>query len=141
LNPYLDTSVVVAALTNEAATPRIKAWLAAHSDTQIAVSDWVITEVSSALSIKLRLRTIDAAYRAHALGIFKRWCGGVFTVMTVSPTEFRIAATFADQHELGLRGGDALHAAICLQHGATLFTLDSGQCRAARTLGIAAELL
>jgi hypothetical protein len=41
-----------------------------------------------------------------------------FTILHVSGLQFRTAARFADQHALGLRAGDALHLAICADHGA-----------------------
>jgi uncharacterized protein len=47
----------------------------------------------------------------------------------------------ADQHALGLRAGDALHLAICTDHGATLCTLDRRLANAGSTLGVKAMLL
>jgi predicted nucleic acid-binding protein len=123
-------SVVVSALTNEPTTPHTIAWLDAHSDTGFAVSDWVITEFSSALSIKLRVGKLDLSARALALKTFAGLRATSFAHLTFGSGEFLAAANFADNHTLSLRCGDALHLAICAAHGATLRTLDDRQSAA-----------
>ncbi len=54
LTVYVDTSVLVAALTHESRTGEMQEWLAAQPVGGLAISDWVMTEFSAALSVKLR---------------------------------------------------------------------------------------
>lgn len=138
---YLDTSLLVAALTKERETARMQAWLGEQQPADLAISGWVVTEFSSALSIKLRVGHIDLAHRAEALAMFTRLCTESFTVLPIAAVQFQTAARFADQYALGLRAGDAFHLAICADHGATLCTLDRPLARAAEALGIVTMLL
>jgi predicted nucleic acid-binding protein len=128
-------------LTNEAETGRVQAWLAEQAADGIAISDWVTTEFSSALSVKLRSGQIEPVHRADALAMFTRLSADSFAVLPVSGLQFRTAARFADQYALGLRAGDALHLAICADHGATLCTLDRRLSEAGPELGVKTMLL
>jgi uncharacterized protein len=138
---YIDTSLLVAALTNEAETERIQGWLGQQAEGDLAISDWVGTEFSSALSLKLRAGHVEPAHRADALAMFSRLSADNFLVLPVSRLHFRTAARFADQHLLSLRAGDALHLAVCADHGATLCTLDRRLSDAGPALGIKTMLL
>ena len=133
---YLDTSVIVAALTREDSTPATLSWFDQQRDADLLISEWVRTEVSSALSIKLRTGQIDLQQRARAMSEFSQLCIDSFTTLAVTTENFRAAARFADQHGLGLRASDALHLAIASDHGATLCTRDRRLIDASAALAI-----
>jgi predicted nucleic acid-binding protein len=139
--PYLDTSVLVCALTNEAQTSRMQDWLGAQAAGELVISPWVATEFSAALSIKVRRQEFGPEHRAAALSAFTRLSAESFVFLPISEREFQTAARFADQAPLGLRAGDALHLAMAADHGIMLATLDRRLAEAGAALGVATTLL
>jgi len=109
---YLDTSVVIALLTRETHSERAEAWLSRQDQATLHISPWVVTEVSSALSTKVRSGIITPALRATILARWHRVSAEYFLSVPIVSGHFETAATFADRHDIGLRSGDALHLAI-----------------------------
>jgi uncharacterized protein len=139
---YLDTSVLVAAITNERDTAAAQRCLAsAAADEVVAISDWVLTEVASALSAKVRMRALSAIDRRRAAEAFELMVARSFTTLPVTSAAFAAAAVFAEQHRSGIRAGDALHLAVAAAAGATVHTLDKGLVRSAKAVGVAAVLV
>lgn len=126
-------------MTPEAATTRVLSWIGSHAAAELAISDWILTEVSSALAFKLRTRTLDLAQRAQALAGFHRLAADSLLIVPVERSHFQAATHFVDRPELNLRAPDALHLAIAADRGATLVTLDRRLKAAALELGVAVQ--
>jgi predicted nucleic acid-binding protein len=141
LSLYLDTSLVVSALVQEEASEAVHDWLASRSSFRFAVSDWVATEFSAALSRKRALHQISAALREEAQLQFDSLLAAEFDVLPVSREEFRLAAHLAGQSLQGLRAGDALHLAIAKTNAVTLCTRDIKLAAAGIDLGCSTQLV
>jgi uncharacterized protein len=138
---YLDTSLLVAALSIEPKKNEVQAWLAGQDPARLAISSWVISEFSAALSIKLRTAQITLPLRANMLAAFAELIKHSLIVWPVAENQFHDAAKLADRYALGLRAGDALHLAISADHGAALCTLDRRLAEAGNALGVQTLLL
>lgn len=136
---YVDTSVVVALLAREPRTAAAKSWYAALGEAP-AAADWCVTEVASALSIKVRTGQLTPAKAKAAWAVFEQLARGGLRLVAVSRSAFREAAALASDHRQGLRAGDALHLAVAREIGAgRLATLDGSMAAGAKRLGFALE--
>jgi uncharacterized protein len=113
---YVDTSVVVAALTTESSSVATRDWLAMQEPGILAASQWVNVEFHSAVGIK----------------VMDRHC----TSLPIRNEDYSAASRFLTRPELGLRAGDALHVAIANGHRAVLCTIDQRMFSASLALGL-----
>lgn len=133
---YVDTSVIVALLTVEPKTPEVTAWYAGLQETPFA-ADWLLTEFSSAISIKLRTGQLSEAYAKRVRKEFNLLTTGGLRLVPVSRTAFSRAAEMIKQHQHGLRAGDSLHLAVALELGAShMATLDGVLAKNAKRKGL-----
>ena len=139
---YLDTSVLVAAYVREEHTERVLGWLSRNGAAGAnAISEWTITEVASAMSIKLRTGQIAIEGRNAALNDIMVMVEELLITLPIHGEHFRSATMFVKQYTTGLRAGDALHLAVASSNAATLCTLDRRMASAAELLGVSALLL
>ena len=114
---YLDTSVLVALVSNEPGAPSLKRWLAGADAAPLCGSDWCVPEVASALAIKVRTGQLDAAQADAAWQAFGAACDGLLDLLPVQATDYATAAQMCRLPQAGLRAGDALHLAVALRCG------------------------
>lgn len=133
---YVDSSVIVAMLTVEPKTQDVIAWYAGLRDTPIS-GDWLLTEFSSAISIKLRTGQLSGAHATLIHKEFEILINGGLRLVPISRSAFRQAAEMVRHHEHGLRAGDSLHLAVALELGArSMVTLDTTLAANAKDKGL-----
>ncbi len=132
---YLDTSVVVAAVTREPQTGRARAVLA-RGGAELVITDWTFTEVSAALSMKQRIGALAEVEHRIALRTFQQLARESLVVEHVLPADFVRAAAIATRSTPDVRAGDALHLAVLERTGTVLATLDAAMARAAAEHGL-----
>jgi predicted nucleic acid-binding protein len=133
---YVDTSVVVALLTVEPKTQNVAAWYAELQEVPIT-SDWLLTEFSSAISIKQRTGQLSEANAKRVDKEFKLLMAGGLRLAPVSRGAFSQAAEMVKPYQQGLRAGDSLHLAVALELGAShMATLDGTLAENAKRKGL-----
>lgn len=109
---YLDSSFLVALLANEPSSEQASQWLASHPRVRLCSADWCVTEVASALSIKVRTGQLTDALAQDAWAGFQEACDGLFELHPVGSEDFAAGAQLCLLPQSGLRAGDSLHLAV-----------------------------
>jgi uncharacterized protein len=133
---YVDTSVVVAALTTESSSVATRDWLAMQEPGILAASQWVNVEFHSAVGIKVRSGKLSAAHAVIVMASFATFMDRHCTSLPIRNEDYSAASRFLTRPELGLRAGDALHVAIANGHRAVLCTIDQRMFSASLALGL-----
>jgi predicted nucleic acid-binding protein len=136
LNLYLDASVLIPSVVNEASTAAIEELFRRRPD-ELVVSEFAAAEVASALSRLVRMQLLTATEALERLADFDQWRAGAADPADLEPHDCQLAGAYVRRFDLKLRAPDALHAAICRRLELQLITLDRRLAAAARELGIA----
>ena len=133
---YIDTSALVPAFIREPKSEAVLAWIEASGE-GLVVSEWSITEFSSAAAIKVRTGEIAAPMAKQARARFLAFAQEHCSVAVPQRAEFRRAAVLAGDESLKLRAGDALHLAIAEARKAEgILCLDEAMAASAKTMGL-----
>jgi predicted nucleic acid-binding protein len=138
---YLDTSLLVPLLIREPGTTRVQAFLSAGAAKALLISPWTITEFSSALALKERVKSISQQERRAALTMFEKFRSLRLELVPMEAADFDAAARLCDASAAPLRAGDALHLAVCRRVKGSLATMDQGLAAAGQEAGLAVELI
>ena len=137
---YIDTCVLLAVLMPEAHSTTAAAFLE-QANAPLAISSWSITELHSALGLKVRTKALSPSQAEAVLQGFERSLAPGLLELELEPQDFRNANACLRGWRSRLRAGDALHLAIASGRGATLCSLDALFVAAAQQLGLDAQLL
>lgn len=129
---YLDTSVLMSLFQTDKHTERASVWIAGVD--AFVMSSWTLTEFSSALAVKTRMRNLRDRDRREFELQLDQWLRGrvVLSVLDGDMVEARRLV----RNDVRLRAPDALHLALATRHGCSLATLDEDMAKVATDIGL-----
>ncbi len=137
---YVDTSVIVAMLTHEPKSLACIDWFKNQKQPPQS-SDWLITEINSAISLKLRTEQLQAEQASAILQTFETLINGGIKLLPINREIYSQAGELIRSHS-NLRAGDALHLSVALGAGISEFvTLDKNQAKTALAMGFSCEVM
>jgi predicted nucleic acid-binding protein len=139
LSLYLDACVVVSLFIADDHTPRVRTWMT-RRQSPLILSEWAITEFSSALALRRRMKRLDPSDRLEAESNFDAWLSSKEIVrVDVDARDFYSARHLMRFDSVELRAADALHLAIAMRLGVAIATLDDELAAAAAAVGMRLE--
>jgi uncharacterized protein len=138
LNAYLDASVLLATLIEEAASAAVDAYMLSGTR-EFLVGDFAAAEVASGLSRPARMGLMEAPDALARLADFDVWRAAMSSPAEIQASDTRLAAAYVRRFDLALRAPDALHLAVAERLDVPLVTLDRRLATAARELGVGVE--
>jgi len=138
LNAYLDASALFSQFMIDAHTPPMMRWLADAQD-RVVLSEWTLTEFSSALAVAVRMGRLQPDERQRIDMAADTWLVNRTPPYTVLAGDGYAARRFIRATHRPLRAADALHLAIAQRLGFSVVTFDGAMRAAALDLGIPVE--
>ena len=136
MDVYLDASVIVALLTNDALTGRARQFLQSGPWT-VFVSDYAAAEVASVVACRVRTGELTEAEARASFDSLDHWTRTFAQPVEAAPSDIAVAVGFIRRLDLTLRAPDAINIAIAGRLGLALATFDRGMASCAVTLGVA----
>lgn len=133
MSVYLDTSILVSALTVEPGSASARALLA-RGEAWI-ISEWAAAEFSSAIRVKAQGPGLEEARIPALEAGLEALMTRYGTALPIQGEDIRHARALV-MRNWGVRAPDALHIAAALRVGARLATLDRKQARMAEAVGV-----
>lgn len=133
---YLDASVIVPLFLPEPRSTEAET-IVARGD--FVVSDLAAAEVSSAVSLGVRIKRLPETAARTALATFDAWLASHALTAETRGEDFSAAIALIRNFQLGLRTPDALHIVVAKRLGATLATFDARMAEAAKVLDVSLE--
>jgi uncharacterized protein len=108
---------------------------------ELTVSEWTRAEFVSAIGIRARRGGLEKGVARDIVRAFYQLADESLRVMVPEREDFLLSCRYLERFEPGLRGGDALHLAMALNHGAReLYSLDQVLVKSAQRLKIKARM-
>ena len=131
---YVDTSVLVALLTQESKTFDVIKWYGSCKQDLVS-SHWCVTEFASALGLKQKTGQLTKAQAQASWTKFERLCQQDLQLLSNAAIHFYDAALLAIDTAINVRAGDALHLASATANKAKgLVSLDISLLKSAQLL-------
>lgn len=140
MTTYVDTSVLAAYYCPEPISLLAERTL--RNLTSPMISDLTLVELTSAVSRKIREKTLSREEGARILTQFETHLEeGCYRILPIRTRDYRVARSWLAQLQGTLRTLDALHLAVAESSGASTLTADKRLAAEAQALGLSVKLL
>lgn len=132
---YLDTCFITPMLLNEATSEAVERYVVRAAASSLCISQWTRVEFASVVAREVRMKKMKVSQGSAVLAEFDKLVQESLLVLVPVVDDYNLARDYLGKFSTGLRGGDALHLAIAVNHGASkILTLDEGMLTAGKQL-------